>query len=86
MHKGPSIQSNVTHIEGVEIAYRAPQYRAMLLILEVSKVYIGRSIQSNVEGAEHSSIYNIRAIMLCMLKVSKEAQNDLTHLCPYNVY
>ena len=34
-----------------------------------------------VEGVESSSIYTIRAVMLCMLKVSKEAQNGLTHLC-----
>ena len=33
------------------------------------------SIQSNVtyvEGVESSSIYTIRAVMLCMLKVSEE--------------
>ena len=38
MHKGLSIQSNVTHVKGVESAYRAPQYRAMLLMSRVSKV------------------------------------------------
>ena len=46
MHTGPSIQSNVTHVEGVE----------------------------------SSSIYTIRAVMFCMLKVLKEVQNSLTHL------
>ena len=38
------------------------------------------SIQSNVthvEGVESSSIYTIRAVMLCMLKVSKVAQYTL---------
>ena len=54
-----------------------------LCMLEVSKVHTGPSIQSNithVEGVESSSIYTIRAVMLCMLKVSKEVQNGLTHL------
>ena len=42
------------------------------------------SIQSNVthvKGVKSSSINTIRAVMLCMLKVSKEVQNGLTHLC-----
>ena len=42
------------------------------------------SIQSNVthvKGVESNSINNIRAVMLCMSKVSKEVQNGLTHLC-----
>ena len=41
-------------------------------------------IQSNlthVGGVESSSVYTIRSVMLCMLKVSKEVQNGLTHLC-----
>ena len=38
VHTGPSIQSNVTHVKGVESAYRAPKYRVMLLMSEVSKV------------------------------------------------
>ena len=46
MHTGPSIQSDVTHVEGVKSAYRDPQYRAMLLMSEVSKVDSGFSIQS----------------------------------------
>ena len=37
-------------------------------------------IKGYVEGVESSSIYHIRAVMLCMSKVSKEAQNGLTHL------
>ena len=47
---------------------------------EVSKVHTGPSIDSNVthvEGVESSSIYTIRAVMLCMLKVSKVAQYTL---------
>ena len=47
---------------------------------EVSKVHTGPTIQSNVthvEGVESSSIYTIRAVMLCMLKVSKVAQYTL---------
>ena len=50
---------------------------------EVSKVHTGPSIQSNnthVEGVKSSSIYTIRAVMLCMLKVLKEVQNGLTQL------
>ena len=38
------------------------------------------SIQSNVthvKGVKSSSIYTIRAVMLCMSKVSKEVQNGL---------
>ena len=56
----------------------------MLLMSEVSKVHTGLSILSNVthvEGLESSSIYTIRAVMVYMSKVSKEAQNCLTHLC-----
>ena len=30
-----------------------------------------------VEGVERDSKYTIRAVMLCMLKVSKETQNTL---------
>ena len=48
-------------------------------MLEVSKVYTGPSIQSNVthvEGVERSSICTIRTVMLCMSKVSKVAQNN----------
>ena len=46
---------------------------------EVSKVHTGPSIQSNgtlVKGVESSSICTIRAVMLCMSKVSKVAQNN----------
>ena len=42
---------------------------------EVSKVHRELSIQSNVtyvKGVESSSIYTIRAVMLCMSKVLKE--------------
>ena len=34
-----------------------------------------------VKGVESSSIYTIKAVMLCMLKVLKEVQNTLTYLC-----
>ena len=47
------------------------------------KVHTGPSIQSNVthvEGVESSSIYTIRAVMLCMSNVLKEVQNGLAHL------
>ena len=37
----------------------------------------GPSIQSNVKGVESSSIYTIRAVMLCMSKVLKVAQYTL---------
>ena len=59
-------------------------YRVILLMLEVSKVHRELSLQSNVthvKGVKSSSIYTIRAVMLCMSKVSKEVQNGLTHLC-----
>ena len=52
-------------------------YRVILLMLEVSKVDRELSIQSNithVKGVEGSSINTIRAVMLCMSKVSKEVQ------------
>ena len=38
VHTGPSILSNVTHVEGVESAYTGPQYRVMLLMSKVLKV------------------------------------------------
>ena len=44
----------------------------MVYMLEVSKVHTGLSIQSyviHVEGVRSSSIYTIRAVMLCMSKV-----------------
>ena len=56
----------------------------MLYMLEVSKVHTGLSIQSyvtHVEGVKSSSIYTIRAVMPCMSKVLKEAQNHLEHFC-----
>ena len=43
--------------------------------------YRDTEINGYVKGVERSSIYPIRAVMLCMSKVSKEAQNGLTHLC-----
>ena len=72
------------HVGGVESTYRVPQYRATLLMSEVSKVHRELSIQSNVthvKGVESNSIYTIRVVMLYMSKVSKEVQNGLTHLC-----
>ena len=45
------------------------------------KRYRDIEIKGHVKGVKSSSIYPIRAVMLCMLKVSKEAQNGLTHLC-----
>ena len=51
---------------------------------EVSKAHTGPSIQSNVthvKGVKSSSMCTIRAVMLCMLEVSKEAQNGLEHFC-----
>ena len=59
---------------------QGPQYRAMLLMLEVSKVHRELSVQSNVthvKGVESSSICTIRAVMLCMSKVLKVAQHTL---------
>ena len=51
---------------------------------KVSKVHTGLSMQSyvtHVEGVESSSLYTITAVMPCMSKVLKEAQNGLTHFC-----
>ena len=55
---------------------------------EVSKVvfvaFTQQYIQSNhthVGGVKSSSIYTIRAVMPCMSKVLKEAQNGLEHFC-----
>ena len=42
--------------------------------------YRDTEIKGYVKGVESSSIYTIRVVMLCMSKVSKEAQNGLTHL------
>ena len=56
----------------------------MLYMSEVSKVHTGLSIQSyvtHVKGVKSSPIYTIRAVMLYMSKVLKEAQNGLEHLC-----
>ena len=43
--------------------------------------YRDTEIKGYVEGVKSSSIYPIRAVMLCMLKLLKEAQYGLTHLC-----
>ena len=43
--------------------------------------YRDTEIKGYVEGVKSSSIYTIRAVMLCMSKVPKETQNGLTHLC-----
>ena len=43
--------------------------------------YRDTEIKGYVKGVESSSIYTMRAVMLCMSKVSKEAQNGRTHLC-----
>ena len=59
-----------------------------LCMSEVSKVvfvaFTQQYKQSNlthVKGVKSSSINTIRALMLCMSKLSKEVQNGLTHLC-----
>ena len=72
VHTGPSIQSNVTHVKGVKSVYRAPQYRAMLLKSEVSKVvfvavYRVMSLMSEVSKV-NSFIYYVRH---CMNIISK---------------
>ena len=43
--------------------------------------YRDTEIKGYVKGVKSSSIYPIRAVMVCMSMVSKEAQNGLTHLC-----
>ena len=53
-------------------------------MMKVSKVHTGLSIQSyvtHVKGVKSSSLYTIRAVMPCMSKVVKEAQNSLEHFC-----
>ena len=75
------------YVRGVEsgvCGFHTTVYRVILLMSEVLKVDRELSIQSNVthvKGVESSSINTIRAVMLCMSKVSKEVQNGLTHLC-----
>ena len=49
----------------------------MCTVVQTKKIEIKRY----VEGVKSSSIYPIRAVMLCLSKVSKEAQNGLTHSC-----
>ena len=82
VHIGPSIQSTVTYIEGVESSSICTIRAVMLCMLEVLKVHTGLSIQSNVthvKGVESSSICTIRAGMLCMSEVLKDAKNGLEH-------
>ena len=53
-------------------------------MLEVSKMHTGPSIQTNVTHVKGvKSAYRVPQyrVMLLMSKVSKEAQNGLTHLC-----
>ena len=55
----------------------------LLLCVQLYKQnrYRDKEIKGYVKGVESSLINLIRAVMLYMSKVSKEAQNDLTHLC-----
>ena len=43
--------------------------------------YRNTETKGYVEGVKSNTINTIRAVILCMSKVSKEAQNGLTHLC-----
>ena len=53
-----------------------------ILLICVQLYKQNRYRDTEIKGfVESSSIYPIRAVMLCMSKVSKEAQNGLTHLC-----
>ena len=84
VHTGPSIQSNVTYVEGVKSSSICTIRAVILCMLEVLKVHTGLSIQSNVthvEGVESSSICTIKAGMLYMSEVLKEATNGLEHFC-----
>ena len=65
----PIKDQKAMYVRGVKSAYRVPQYRAMLLMLEVLKVHRGPSVQSNVthvKGVKSSSICTIWAVKLCM--------------------
>ena len=55
----------------------------LLICVQLYKQYRYRDteVKGYVESVKSSSIYSIRDVMLCMLKVSKEAENGLTHLC-----
>ena len=55
VHTGPSIQSNVTHVEGVESAYRA---------LKTEQCYSCQRCQKCIQGSQYR-------VMLLMSKVSK---------------
>ena len=80
VHTGPSIHSNVTHAKGVKSAYRTLNTKQCYSCQRCRKCIQGPSIQSNVthvKGVKTSSIYTIRAVVICMSKVSKVAQYTL---------
>ena len=74
-----------TEIKGYVKGVKSSSIRKVMLYMsEVLKVHTGLSIQSyvtHVKGVESSSIYTIKALMPCMSKVLKEAQNGLEHFC-----
>ena len=59
-------ESNAMYVKTVKSAYRVPQYSAMLLMSEVSKVRTGLSIQSNVthvKGVKGVEIHSMCEIL-----------------------
>ena len=57
------------YVGGVEVVFVA-----------FTQLYIQSNL-THVGGVKSSSICTIRAVVLCMSKVSKEVQNGLTHVC-----
>ena len=85
VHTGPSIHSNVTHVEGVKsgvcscIQINFTHVRIVkseLFHIPCIALY-EQKIEGYVEGVKRDSKYTIRAVMLCMLRVLKEVQNTL---------
>ena len=83
--QGPSIQSNVTHVEGVK--------NGVCSCIQINFTHVGivkselfhipctalyeQKIKGYVKGVKRDSKYTIRAVILCMLRVLKEVQNAL---------
>ena len=83
LHNEQKIKRHVEGVKGVKHCTLIPiKDQKAMQVGGVESAYRS-SIQSNVthfEGVKSSSIYTIRAVMLCMSKVLKEVQNGLTHL------
>ena len=91
VHTVPSIQSNVPHVEGVESGVcgciqsnitHVGGVESELFHILCTALY-EHKIKVYDKGVKRDSKYTIRAVMLCMLKVLKEAQNTLQGLMTF---